>query len=133
MSFERAFALAALLVATPAFAVTPADPAREAMLASVANAERGFAARSLAAGMKQAFQDNLEPGAILLRPDLVDGRQWIANRPDPPIVLDWKPVFVDVAAAGDLAISTGPWKVTSKTDPSQAPAYGQFISIWRRG
>jgi ketosteroid isomerase-like protein len=83
--------------------------------------------------MKQAFLDNLEPGAILLRPDVVDGRQWIAARPDPPIVLDWKPVFVDAAAAGDLAISTGPWKNTSKADATRPPAYGQFVSIWRRG
>ena len=135
MSFDgpgTSFA-AALFAVTLGGCVTQAPAARDAMLDGVANAERGFAARSLSAGMKQAFLDNLEPGAILLRPDVVDGRKWIADRPDPPIVLDWKPVFVDAAAAGDLAISTGPWKLSSRTDAARPPAYGQFVSIWRRG
>jgi ketosteroid isomerase-like protein len=136
MSCERpalALAAAALLAAVLSGCVTKAPPPRQATLDEVANAERAFAARSLSSGMKQAFLDNLEPGAILLRPDLVDGRKWIADRPDPPIVLDWKPVFVDAAAAGDLALSTGPWKRASKTDAARPPAYGQFVSIWRRG
>lgn len=136
MSFEKpaaAFALATTLAAALGGCVTaPPASTQEAMLDQVANAERGFAARSREAGMKQAFLDNLEPGAILLRPDIVDGRKWIEDRPDPPIVLDWKPVFVDVAAAGDLALSTGPWKLTSKADAARAPSYGQFVSIWRR-
>jgi len=135
MSCERPavpLAVAVLAAAMLGGCVTPAPTAREAMLGQVANAESAFAARSLQAGMKQAFLDNLEPGAILLRPDPVDGCKWIADRPDPPIVLDWKPVFVDTAAAGDLAVSTGPWKVTSKADPARPPAYGQFVSIWRR-
>jgi ketosteroid isomerase-like protein len=133
MSFEKG-ATALLLAACLGGCVTATPvPSRQALLEQVANAERGFAASSLQGGMKQAFVDNLEPGAILLRPDVVDGRKWMAERPDPPIVLDWKPVYVDVAAAGDLALSTGPWKITSKADAARPPAYGQFFSIWRRG
>ena len=48
------------------------------------------------------------------------------------IVLDWRPQYVEVAAAGDLGLSTGPWKITSRKDPKADPAYGQFVSIWRR-
>jgi ketosteroid isomerase-like protein len=133
MSFEKGTAALFLAACVGGCVAPPPAPSQESMLEQVAMAERAFAARSLEAGMKQAFLDNLEPGAILLRPDIVDGRKWIAERPDPPIVLDWKPVYVDVAAAGDLALSTGPWKVTAKADASQPPAYGQFFSIWRRG
>jgi ketosteroid isomerase-like protein len=110
MSFEvpGAFALALLLAAAPEgnAAPQPARP-REPLVEQVADAERAFAARALQAGVRQAFVDNLEPGAILLRPDVVDGRSWTA--------------------------STGPWKATSKADASRPPAYGQFVSIWRRG
>jgi ketosteroid isomerase-like protein len=31
-----------------------------------------------------------------------------------------------------LGLSTGPWKITSKTKADEPPAFGQFVSIWRR-
>ena len=55
-----------------------------------------------------------------------------AASPDPPIVLDWRPAFVEVAASGEIGLSTGPWKITSRKDPSAPSRHGQFVSVWKR-
>ena len=34
--------------------------------------------------------------------------------------------------SGELGLSTGPTRITSKTNPQALPAYGQYVSIWRR-
>ncbi len=125
----RPLALIALVTAvgcaTPG--IEPDDaPAR------LAAAESAFAAQSVREGMKAAFLAWLAPGATLFRAGPVDGRAEIARNPDPPIVLDWRPAFVEVAASGDFGLSTGPWRIRSKADPSRPERHGQFISVWRR-
>jgi hypothetical protein len=62
----------------------------------------------------------------------VNARDWFATRPAPPIVLDWRPAFVVVAQSGDLGLSTGPWKLTSRERPADPPATGEFASVWQR-
>jgi ketosteroid isomerase-like protein len=47
-------------------------------------------------------------------------------------VLDWRPAFVEVASSGEVGLSTGPWRITSRTDPAAPPRHGQFFSIWKR-
>jgi len=99
---------------------------------TLAAAESAFAAQSVREGMRAAFLAWLAPDATLFRDGPVDGPATIAAKPDPPIVLDWRPVFVETAASGDLGLSTGPWKMTSRTDPAAAPRHGQFVSVWKR-
>ncbi len=82
--------------------------------------------------MRAAFLAWLAPEATLYRDGPVNGPAFVAANPDPPIVLDWRPVFVEVAASGDLGLSTGPWTLTSRKDPSVPPRHGQFVSIWKR-
>lgn len=101
--------------------------------ATLAAAESAFAAQSVREGLRAAFLAWLAPGATLFRDGPVDGPATIAREPDPPIVLDWRPAFVETAASGEMGLSTGPWKITRRSDPSAAPRYGQFISVWRRG
>jgi ketosteroid isomerase-like protein len=100
--------------------------------ASLAAAESAFAAQSVREGMKAAFLSWLAPGATMFRDGPVDGPALVAGRPDPPIVLDWRPAFVEVAASGELGLSTGPWKLASRQDPAAAPHHGQFVSVWKR-
>ncbi len=50
----------------------------------------------------------------------------------PCLVLDWRPAFVEVASSGEIGLSTGPWKITSRADPAAAPRHGQYFSIWQR-
>lgn len=99
---------------------------------TLAAAESAFAAQSVREGMRAAFLAWLAPDATLFRDGPVNGPATIAAKPDPPIVLDWRPVFVETAASGDLGLSTGPWTMTSRKDPAAAPRHGQFVSVWKR-
>lgn len=117
--------LAAGCVAAPAFA-PPDTPA------TLAAAESAFAAQSVREGMRAAFLAWLAPGAVLFRTGPVDGLAEMARNPDPPIVLDWRPAFVEVSASGEMGLSTGPWRIRSKADPARPERFGQFVSVWKR-
>lgn len=99
---------------------------------SLADAESSFAAQSVREGMRAAFLAWLAPGATLFRGGPVNGPAFIAANPDPPVELDWRPVHVEVAASGEMGLSTGPWTARSRGDPALPPGHGQFVSIWKR-
>jgi ketosteroid isomerase-like protein len=101
--------------------------------ASLAAAETAFAAHSVREDMRAAFLAAFADDGVFVRNAWVVSNTWLASRPAPPIVLDWRPQYVEVAASGELGLSTGPWKLTSKENPDGAASYGQFVSIWRRG
>lgn len=100
--------------------------------ASLAAAETAFAAQSLKEGMRAAFLAWLAPDAILFRNGPVNGPALIASRPQPPVDLAWRPVYVEVAASGEMGLSTGPSTITRRADPSAPPRHGQFVSVWKR-
>ena len=99
---------------------------------SLAAAESAFAAHSLREDMRAAFLAYFAADGVLVRGKWVNAREDLAPRKAPPIVLDWHPVFTEVAASGDMGLSTGPSKVTSKSNPSDPPGHGQYVSIWKR-
>ena len=99
---------------------------------SLAAAETAFAAHSMREDMRAAFLGHFAADGVFVRGGWVNAREFLTPRPAPPILLDWRPVHTEAAASGELGLSTGPWKITSRTDPSAAPAYGQFVSIWKR-
>ena len=118
----------ALALGACAAAPEPAlSPAR-----SLAAAESAFAAHSVREGMRTAFMAHFAEDGVFVRDGWRAARAWLAPRPDPPILLDWRPAHVEVAGSGDLGLSTGPWKLTSTAKPGEPPAYGQFVSIWKR-
>jgi len=119
-------ALALAACATPPSPSPNMDDAR-----SLAAAESAFAAHSLREDMRVAFLANFAPDGVMPRGSWVNAHEFLTPRPAPPIVLDWRPVFTEVAASGDMGLSTGPSKITSRADPSQF-GYGQFVSIWKR-
>lgn len=100
--------------------------------ASLAAAETAFAAHSLREDMRVAFLEAFAADGVLPRDGWVVVREDFRARPAPPIVLEWKPVHVEVARSGELGLSTGPSKITSRAKPDAPPVYGQFVSIWRR-
>lgn len=123
----------AALAATLAGCATMPDPLPLSDApGTLAAAEADFAAQSVREGMRAAFLAWLAPDATLFRDGPVNGPAAIAAKPDPPIVLDWRPVFVETAASGDLGLSTGPWTMTSRKDPAASPRHGQFVSLWKR-
>ncbi len=100
--------------------------------ASLAAAETAFAAHSMREDMRAAFLANFADDGVFVRSGWIVSNDWLRDRPAPPIALDWRPQYVEVATSGELGLSTGPTKITSKTDPAAAPGYGQYVSIWRR-
>jgi ketosteroid isomerase-like protein len=118
--------IAALALAACAHA--PSDD----MPASLAAAESAFAAHSVRADMRVAFLEAFAPDGVFVRGGWIVSNDFLRGRPAPPIVLDWRPQYVEVAATGEMGLSTGPSKITSREKPDAPPSYGQFVSIWRR-
>jgi ketosteroid isomerase-like protein len=49
-----------------------------------------------------------------------------------PLVLDWTPVFADIAQSGEFGYTTGPYTMKD-TRPQPAPTrHGFYFSIWKR-
>lgn len=100
--------------------------------ASLAAAEAAFAAHSMREDMRAAFLAAFADDGMFVRGGWNVSNDYLRPRPAPAIALDWRPQYVEVAASGDLGLSTGPSKIVSKAQPGAAPAYGQFVSVWRR-
>jgi len=123
------------LPALAAVALAGCAPGPSAMdaPASLAAAETAFAAHSMRENMRPAFLANFADDGVFVRADgWTPSNAYLATRPNPPIVLDWRPAYVEVAASGDLGLSTGPTKLTSTARPDAPPNYGQYVSVWRR-
>jgi hypothetical protein len=101
-------------------------------VAELVAAESEFAAHSVATDMRQSFIRALGKEGLLLRPSPTPGAAFMAARPAPPIELNWRPSFAFVAASGDVGVTSGPWRITSKINPEAKPSYGHFISLWKR-
>jgi ketosteroid isomerase-like protein len=106
-------------------------PRNDVEAEALARAESAFAAMASSSGVKAAFLDAMAEDATLFRPGPVNGKAFMGSRPDPAVVLEWRPQRVSVAESGELGYSTGPWKLTSKKDPGSIQ-YGQFFTVWRQ-
>jgi len=107
-------------------------PAADPAAASLAAAERAFAAQSMRSDMVSAFLDNFSEQGVMVTGGWMRAREALAGKPPPPIDLDWAPSHVEVAASGELGLSTGPWIRASRTQPDAPSAHGHFVSVWRR-
>ncbi|GLH69760.1 hypothetical protein GETHPA_12930 [Geothrix rubra] len=110
----------------------PALPA-PARAEEVAAAERAFAADAARRGTPAAFVSAFAEDGLVFTPRAENARARYGAKPEDGSRLAWAPAFVEVAASGDFAISTGPWSWRAKgaTAPSAA---GHFLSLWvRRG
>lgn len=101
-------------------------------IVDLVEAERAFAATSKATSTRAAFLAFLADDAILFRPHPVVGKAWLAERPAPPGLLTWYPIHAEIARAGDLGYTTGPWELR-ETQPDDPPLrHGHYFSIWRK-
>jgi ketosteroid isomerase-like protein len=124
---RRAVALL-LSVALAACAHRPGPDA----LASVLQADRDFAARAAAAGVRDAFIEYAAADAILFRAGVgpIRGREAIGESfaAFGSATLTWSPEAGEVAAGGDLAYTWGWYAYTADGKSST----GNYVSIWRR-
>src|SRR4051812_24379624 len=112
-------------------AVSPAPLPDSSIAASLAAAEQAFAAQSVRENTRAAFLANFaEDGMLLVGGEWAPAIPALRDQVPAPRVLDWRPAYVEAARAGDLGLSTGPWKITPR-DSAKPPLYGQFVSVWR--
>ena len=102
-----------------------------AALDSLVQAERQFSATSVEKGMRHAFLAFLATDAVIFRPLPVNGRKVWEGRDSVPGTLIWEPSYAEVAAAGDLGYTTGPWEYRP-ADRAGPIVYGHFISVWKK-
>jgi hypothetical protein len=97
---------------------------------SVAEAERAFAADAQTRTVNEAFLSAFAPEAILFRPTPVNAHEALTARAIPAtFLLRWTPAFTETAAAGDLAVSTGPSENGTRGEAPKGSGY--FLSMWR--
>jgi ketosteroid isomerase-like protein len=101
-------------------------------LPSLWKAELSFAQMSVEKGVRDAFLACLGEDATVFDPGPTNGRKLWEKRPPSTSQLRWHPIFADVARAGDLGYTTGPWEYRKDPDDAKASSYGQFVSIWKR-
>lgn len=96
----------------------------------VAQTERAFSSRCAEIGIRDSFLEyfaadaiHFERGPRLAHPDLERETSSVMPR------LTWEPKIIRVASSGQLAISTGPYILRSK---SGKESFGDFLSIWKK-
>jgi ketosteroid isomerase-like protein len=107
-------------------------PATDEAAVSLAAAESAFAAHSVRADMRVAFLAHFAEDGVFVRNGWIPSNAFLRERSAPAIVLDWRPVFTEVAASGEMGLSTGPTRYTGKARPNETASFGQYVSIWRR-
>lgn len=108
-------------------------PATASRVEALIEAERAFSAMSVEKGMKEAFLANLAGDAVVFAPLPVNARKTWQERTPPRGTLVWEPHFVELASAGDLGFSMGPWERRPAPGAADtAVLVGHFVSVWRR-
>jgi ketosteroid isomerase-like protein len=98
--------------------------------------EFAFAKMSLDQGVRPSFMAFITDDGILFRPRAVKGKQWMTEHPVPPSdkrpLLSWYPAVADIALAGDMGYTTGPWEFRANINDAAPVAWGNFLTVWKR-
>ncbi len=124
-----------LVLAVSVTAAATAQPRISRELQALADAERAFARAATVKGIRDAFLEFFADDAVALRPTPTPAKEQLRQqKPVPASVreLVWEPGTGDVAASGDLGWLTGPSTFTDHSTPGAKPAYGNYLSVWRR-
>ena len=105
-------------------------------LQSLVDTERKFARTSEEQGTRPAFLAFIAEDGILFRPTATNGKKWMQQNPLPPSdkrpLLAWQPAFADIALAGDMGYTFGPWEYKEDIKDAKPVAYGHFVTVWKR-
>jgi ketosteroid isomerase-like protein len=105
-------------------------------LESMVAAELAFAKTAKEQGTRPAFAAFIADDGILFRPGPVKGKEWLAKNPAPVSDkhpwLSWYPTVADVALAGDMGYTTGPWEFRPDVNNGKAVAFGNFLTVWKK-
>jgi hypothetical protein len=95
------------------------------------NAEKSFAAYSVENGTKDAFLKFLDSAGIVFdQGKPVNGIAIWNQREKRPGVLNWHPIYAEIASSNDLGYTTGPWTFQRATVNDTIAARGQYTTVW---
>lgn len=111
-------------------------PATDSDLRTMVDTERAFAKASEEKGTRESFMMFIAEDGILFRPGPVAGKKWMQEHPVPASdkrpLLAWQPIFADMAAAGDMGYTFGPWEFKADIKDPKPSAFGHFATIWKK-
>jgi len=115
---------------------TAQQPGAASELKALAENERSFAQAAAERGIRESFLAYIAEDGLLFRPGAVNGKKWMLDHPVPPSqkrpLLSWQPAFADVARAGDLGYTFGPWEYKEDTSDEKPVGYGHFVTVWKK-
>ena len=132
----RPFTAAVLVLSVLSFSALTQEKELPAAQAALVATERAFAKLAVEQGVRASFIAYFAEDGIGFAPHPYKVKETLSNRPAPttrsPLVLNWAPIFGDIAQAGDLGWNTGP-TVFEDTSPERRPTrHGMFFSIWKK-
>lgn len=105
-------------------------------LESMVATELAFAKMAKEEGIRPSFMAYIAEDGILFRPRAVKGKQWMIANPLPASdkhpLLSWYPSIADIALAGDMGYTTGPWEFRQDINDAKAVAFGNFLTVWKK-
>ncbi len=93
-------------------------------------AEKNFAAYSVAHSTKEAFQKFIDSNSIMFdngKP--VKAIEFWEKREKNAGVLNWWPQYAEISSSGDFGYTTGPWTFQSSKNDTIV-ARGQYTTVW---
>jgi len=104
--------------------------------AELVNAERAFAKLAVERGVRESFIAYFADDGIGFAPHPHKVKETFSKSPAPAtrpaIVLNWAPVYGDIAQAGDLGWNTGPTVFEDTGPEKKLIRHGMFFSVWKR-
>jgi ketosteroid isomerase-like protein len=95
------------------------------------NAERTFAAYSVAHGTKDAFLKFLDSNGIVFdNGKAINGIEIWNKREKRSSILNWSPQFAEIASSNDFGYTSGPWELKPGANNDTVIARGQYTTVW---
>src|SRR5437660_12096918 len=133
--FRKSILITTLIISTSAIiGIVAAQKQSERMQnrRAMVEMEHAFAKAAATKGTRDAFLEFLAEDGIIFQPAPVNGKKyWTARQPRKGL-LSWEPAFADVARAGDLGYTTGPWEFRPNGPDDKPVAFGQYFTIWKK-
>ena len=93
-------------------------------------AEKNFAAYSIANNTKEAFQQFIDSNSMMFNSGKpVSAIEFWNKREKNAAVLNWQPQYAEISTSGDFGYTTGPWTVRP-TKIDSIVGRGQYITVW---
>lgn len=96
------------------------------------NAEKSFAAFSVAHSTKEAFLQYIDSNSLMFdKGHPIKAQAFWKQREKKPGVLNWHPQLAEISSSGDFGYTTGPWTFRATASDTVA-ATGQYCTVWYR-